>query len=167
MKSWQSIPEWSLLAPYAQQPHYADHFCVSVSAEVTIEQWAAAFFTSRAFRLERFLLNRFFPSKATDDTAYALGEGRSDVFSAWTVERRGPGQLLLKSGITRTWLAAAPHEAMTSSASGITALYLGSAVLGAYERSIAAWALRATLAPHRAYSQVLLHSGTKNLRWPW
>lgn len=47
MEPWQPIPEWSLLAPYAQQPHYADHFCVSVAAEVSIEQWTAAFFPSR------------------------------------------------------------------------------------------------------------------------
>lgn len=164
MEPWQPIPEWSLLAPYAQPPHYTDHFCISVSAEVTIEQWTAAFFSSRVFRLERFLLNRVFPCKATDDAALALGEGRSDAFSAWTVERRGQGQLLLKSGITRTWLAAAPHVATDGSANGTTELYLGSAVLGAQERSIASGVLRAALAPHRAYSRALLRSGQQNLR---
>ena len=103
---------------------------------------------------------------ATKSDERTLGEGRSDAFSAWTVDRRGPGQLLLKSGITRTWLAAAPQEVITGAANGTTALYLGSAVLGAYERSIGAWALRATLAPHRAHSRALLRSGMKNLRWP-
>lgn len=165
MEPWKLIPEWSLLAPYAQPPHYTDHFCISVSAEVTVEQWTAAFFSSRVFRLERFLLNRVFRDKATDDAARALSQGRSDAFSAWTVERRGQGQLLLKSGITRTWLAAAPRVATNGSADGTTELYLGSAVLGAFERSIAAWVLRTTLVPHRAYSRALLRSGKRKLSW--
>ena len=104
-----------LRAPAAQQPHYADHFCVSVSTEVAIEQWTAAFFASRAFRLERFLLNRFFPDKATDDAARALGVGHSDVFSAWTMERRSPGQLLLN-------FVGFVHEEVSGSPAGLTRL---------------------------------------------
>lgn len=179
MESEQPIPSWSLLAPYAQRPHYADCFCMVASGEVTIEQWAAAFFTSNAFRLERFVLNLAFADRATNATAQALAEGRAQAFSAWTVELRGAGQVLLKSGITRTWLAVAPGDSGGpggpggpdsagdhdfGATNGTTQLYLGSAVLGAHERSLGARLMRSTLGIHRAYSQALLRSAKRNLR---
>lgn len=146
------------------------------SGEVTIEQWAAAFFTSNAFRLERFVLNLAVADRATDATAQALAEGRAQAFSAWTVELRGAGQVLLKSGITRTWLAVAPGDSGGpggpgtggdhdfGATNGTTQLYLGSAVLGAHERSLGARLMRSTLGIHRAYSQALLRSAKRNLR---
>ncbi|MBM3388336.1 MAG: hypothetical protein FJY26_02345 [Betaproteobacteria bacterium] len=164
LEPWQQIPEWSSLARYAQRPHYADHFYASVPGEISIREWTEAFFCSDLFRSERFLLNRFVSEKATDVTAHALGAGASENFSAWRVEQRDQGQILLQFSMTRTWLAVQRCTAAGESNKLSTRLYLGSAVLGAFELTIAALLLRATLASHRAYSRALLRSGQKNLQ---
>jgi hypothetical protein len=117
----------------------------------------AAFYTTRIFKLERWLLARIrLPS--TDQEASLLAQGQLTRFAAWSVESREQNQAILAAGRTRSWLMAS--QAPTGP--GATTLYFGSAVVPR-RRGGLGWQFKALLGFHRLYSRVLLASAVRRL----
>jgi hypothetical protein len=149
------LPAGAVLDAYAGDGSYTDCFSLELARPVSHPQFVEAFYTSTVFRLERWLIASFLSLRATDDDARELASGSRDSFSAWTVERREPNQLLLAAGRTRSWL-------MVDGAG--TTLYFGSAVTP--RRSGGGgmgWRFKALLGFHKLYSRVLLAAAGRKL----
>jgi hypothetical protein len=157
-----AVPDGSLLRRYAGVAGYADAYVAELDRLVSFEDFVCAFYSTRLFALERFLLMLVGrPSSASQ--ARALARGESERFAAWTVEARGDAQLLLAddTGRTRSWLMCEPG------AGGGTRLYFGSAVVSRIdarrgERRMDP-AFRALLGFHRRYSRALLRAAVRAL----
>ncbi len=118
------------------QGAYSDCFNVNVNGTVSLEQFVAAFYTSRVFKLERLILKWAVARPSTDAQAQQLARGDTDTFAAWRVEQRRADQLLLAGfqGRTNSCLMVAPVGEGIGAEIGKTAgigtrLYFGSAVV--------------------------------------
>ncbi|MEL7537060.1 MAG: hypothetical protein AAFZ58_06330 [Pseudomonadota bacterium] len=162
------LPHGALLARYAPgedniAPAYTDAFSTSVPEHRVFADYVHAFYTTRLFRLERFILARAgIPS--SDEQLLALLQRRTITFAAWTVEARTHNQLLLRDvhGRTRSWLMLVPGESQTT-------LYFGSAVVARRPTSgpiRMSWLFRVMLPLHRLYSRALLASARSRLSRP-
>lgn len=142
--------------------HYGDCFSVSVDRAVTLGEFVFAFYTSPAFRVERWILRVVAGAASTDEQARALSEGRGESFAVWTVGARTVDQLLMcdRYGKTRSWFR------VVSLAAGGTVLQFGSAVAGR-SRGDGAWGMSRTfgvlLGFHRLYSRVLLAAARQRM----
>jgi gamma-glutamylcyclotransferase (GGCT)/AIG2-like uncharacterized protein YtfP len=145
-----------LLARYVGSDAYTDCYSLAIRASVSLARYAEAFYTSRVFGLERWILEWLAGKPSTDAEAKLLAEGRSTGFAAWTVEDRSADQLLLCDylGRTRSWLMTEPIE----EAGEATRLYFGSAVL-----KPGRFPFNALLGFHQAYSRILLSSAARRL----
>ena len=153
------IPESAYLQTYFTNNDFTDCYTCTVPIEANLEQFVAAFYTTWLFKLERFILKWAASRPSTDNQAMALAAGDADRFAAWSVEQRGPNQLLMCDfrETTRSWLMAQPgSQEMT----GHTRLFFGSAVVaqtnpnsGKHEMSTA---FRMLLGLHKTYSVALL-----------
>ncbi|HEX4848549.1 MAG TPA: hypothetical protein VFV30_10435, partial [Novosphingobium sp.] len=128
-----------------------------VPRAVSLTEFISAFYTSGAFRPERWLLGALLGKRADDSDVARLAAGQSERFSAWSVEARREDQILLcdYQGRTRSWLMVSPTE-------GDTRLHFGSAVVpakGRAERGV----FRALLWFHRWYSVHLLSGAVSRL----
>ena len=98
-------PPGSLLARLAQaRDAYADAYTLKLPRRVSLAEFVEAFYTTRLFKLERWLIARTGrPSADADVRALAQGEDRR--MAAWTVEAREGDELLMHedSGVTRSW----------------------------------------------------------------
>lgn len=156
-------PAAALLHRYGEDGGFADAYRAEVAGVVTLPALLQAFYGSRLFRLERWVLQHLAKRPSTDDDVRALAEGRTERFAAWTVEARRAHEILLAddSGRTRSWLMAAP------AASG-TALYFGSAIVPRVDRRSGAKRMGplfgALLGFHKAYSRALLRAAAHALR---
>jgi hypothetical protein len=156
------IPDGSLLAAYPPRGAYADCYATTVDSAVAMDRYVAAFYTTRLFKLERFVL-RLASRPSTDADAGQLARGAVDRFAAWTVEARSDDQLLLcdYTGRTRSWLMVEPLE------HGGTRLYFGSAVVARGrrdgERPALGFPFAALLGFHRLYSRALLAAARARL----
>ena len=122
------LPPGALLHSYARDGHFTDCWATDVAAPVSHPRYVEAFYTTWVFRLERWILRWAIARPSTDGEARALGAGTTDRFSAWSVEARAPGQLLMRDEFTRrtrSWLMVEPLGADG------TRLYFGSAVVRA------------------------------------
>ena len=140
------------------QDGHVDCYVADVPGSFSLSQLIAAFYTSRAFLPERWLLGAVLDKPADDADASRLAEGETERFSAWTVEARRSDEILLCDfqAKTRSWLMVAPVGAGTR-------LHFGSAVVPAKsgrDRIV----FKALLGFHRFYSRILLGSAVKNLR---
>jgi len=157
-----ALPDASLLRRYAGGGGYADAYAVEFPRLVSFEEFVAAFYSTRLFALERFLLMLFGRSSSTSELQ-ALARGERDRFAAWTVEARGEAQLLLAddTGRTRSWLMCEPLD-------GGTRLYFGSAVVPRIDSRSGERRMdtgfRALLGFHRRYSRALLRAAARALR---
>ncbi len=151
---------------YRQSGAYTDCYCLDLPGRVGQAEYIEAFYTTRVFKLERWLLARFVGKPSSDAEAQALACGLRETFAAWSVEAKADGQLLLCDfrGRTRSWLMCA---AMAGASAG-TRLYFGSAVVpvrdprnGALRLGIA---YRALLGFHKLYSRMLLWAAAQRLR---
>lgn len=159
-----SLPADALLARYAGTGNYVDCLTIAVPNAVTLSEWIAAFYSSPAFRPERWLLAHLLGKPSTAQDIADLAAGQSTRFAAWTVEQRTADQLLLCDfqQATRSWLMVEPLTASNS-----TRLYFGTAVVLSPRdgrrfgvRRALFWGL---LWFHKAYARLLLGSGANRL----
>ena len=142
---------------------YGDCFSVSVDRAVNLGEFVFAFYTSRVFRVERWLLRAFIGARSNDQDAQGLAQGTKASFAAWYVGDRNATQLLMCDRFerTRSWFRVVPVGG------GTTVLQFGSAVAAAHGGGAAArprgrgW--RLMLRFHVLYSQVLLHAAKTRL----
>jgi len=133
---------------------------------VSLAQYVTAFYTTRVFKLERWILKIAVSRPSTDAQAKQLATGSIDAFAAWQVEARSENQLLMSDfhRRTRSWLMAVP---MASAGGARTRLYFGSAVVQVKNpgtgRFTPGFGFRALLGFHRLYSKVLLHAAKSRL----
>jgi hypothetical protein len=155
------LPDVALLRSYADKGAYADCFATEIAADVAFATYVEAFYTSAAFRPERWVLALI--GKASNDAdARRLAHEDAKKFAAWSVEGRAADQLLLCDFLSRTrsWLMVAPSEG------GGTRLYFGSAVvpvgLGSGEARLG-FPFNAMVPFHQLYSRVLLSGARSRL----
>jgi hypothetical protein len=158
----EALPPHSLLADYAAAGAYTDCFALDVAGSVSVAQFIAAFYTSRLFKKERWILKWVVSKPSTDDQAKQLAAGKLDRFAAWTVERRTDTQFLAcdYQGRTRSWLMVTPNGDTTKLSFGtaVVAQPPAGSALGK-----APLLFRALVGPHRLYAQALLRSAVRQL----
>ncbi len=152
------VPDGTLLDRYRANDGYVDCFAADLRQSVPLPAFIGAFYTSRAFRPERWLIGAVLGMRAQDADAARLASGESAQFSAWTVEERRENEILMcdYQGKTRSWLMVQPVDSGTR-------LYFGSAVVPAKSRVDRA-AFHLLLRFHRIYSRVLLGSAIRCLQ---
>ena len=151
----RELPADALTRQDRERGAYTDCYSTDLPLQVSHAQYVEAFYTSWAFKLERFILKWLVAKPSTDDEARRLARGELDAFAAWTVERRERDQILLADfmGKTKSWLMVAPLE------EGRTRLYFGSVVNPIANRAgrpSIGRKFSAMLAFHKPYSRVLL-----------
>ena len=169
----RQLPEDSILKRYGNGDSreldncYTDCFTLTLSHAVTFDDYVRAFYTTPIFKLERVLLKIFAGYSSTDNDAAQLAAGKTDVFSAWTVEERTSNQILMSdaSGRTRSWLMIRYND--DESEKGVCLLF-GSAVLPIVnrtngERKLGVFLL-ILLKFHKIYSKILISSARRKLK---
>lgn len=158
-----ALPEGALLGRHVESGNYTDCYRVDLDeVQVGFADYVQAFYTTRLFKLERWILRWLVRRPSTDAQVAELARGQREDFAAWTVEARAPAQLLLCDlyGRTRSWLMLAP------TAEGST-LYFGSAVVARRDPRTGArsmgWTYRALLGFHKLYSRLLLSAAVNRL----
>ena len=121
------LPDDALLQKYRENGSYTDCYYMELPRSVSMAQYIAAFYTTSLFKVERHILAIVAGKHSSDAAAVALANGLASHFAAWSVEDQSSNQLLLCDflGRTRSWLMVA----QSSSPSGSTRLYFGSAVV--------------------------------------
>jgi hypothetical protein len=151
------LPGGALLERYRTEGGHVDCYIAEVPRAVDLGQLITAFYTSPAFRPERWLLGALLGKRADNGDVARLAAGETDRFSAWAVEARGDDQILLCDfqGRTRSWLMVQPIV-------GGTRLHFGSAVVP-QKRRADRLVFSALLGFHRWYSRALLKGAVKRL----
>ena len=150
------LPGASLHEPYARSGAYTDCFTTDVAGKVSLAQFVEAFYTSRVFKLERWILEWLVNKPSTDAEARELAAAGRDRFAAWTVEARTTDQLLMCDYLrhTRSWLMVTAR----SDEPGGTRLHFGSVVV-----PVRRFPYRVLIGFHRLYSRILLRSAMARL----
>ena len=120
----ETLPKNALLQRYAQDPlNYTDCYVKDVAGTIGLSDFMMAFYTTRLFRAERFVLKIAARKPSTDADARAVADGDAQAFAVWTVEDRTSDQALLcdMARLTRSWF-------MVKAIPDGTRLYFGSAV---------------------------------------
>jgi len=157
------VPPASLLGRLAAQRNaYADAYTLRLQRPVSLAEFVEAFYTTRLFKLERWLIARTGrPSTDADVRPVAQGEDRR--MAAWTVEAREGHELLMHedSGVTRSWFQVQASEG------GGTTLWFGSAFMPRKSspggKPQFSWLFHALLGFHRGYSRALLRAAARRL----
>ena len=161
------LPDESLLLNYQRNGAFADCYAADIARTVTHAQFVEAFYTTKVFAVEQFLLGLFLSKPSNDSQARQLALGSIDSFAAWKVEARAKNQILLTdfTGRTHSWLMVAPQE---RGAATMTRLCFGSAVRAVTDRKTGVksmgLAFHALLGFHKLYSRTLLSRATAKLR---
>jgi hypothetical protein len=155
-----ALPETALLRRYQDRGAYTDCFSYDVSGAVTLADYITAFYTSAAFRPERFILGMLLHIQSTDEDVGKLANATIERFAAWTVEARDRHQILLcdYQSRTRSWLMV---ESINGDRAGArTRLYFGTAVTQIDKtparRAFASFVFWALLWFHKIYSRILI-----------
>lgn len=162
----RTLPEQSLLMHYKVNGDYTDCFTVDVEGTISQQQFVTAFYTSRLFKVERFILRWLVNKPSSDRQAANMATGAVNAFAAWTVEGRMPEQLLLcdYQGRTRSWLMV---EALAESDRANTRLLFGTAVVSVTNartrRKYMPFLFRVLAGFHRLYAKALLRSALAKL----
>ena len=151
------LPGGTLLDDYRSGGGHVDCYSADVPGDVDLGQLITAFYTSQAFRPERWLLGALLGRRADDGDVARLAAGQTTRFSAWTVEARRDNEILLCDfqGRTRSWL-------MVRKVTGGTRLHFGSAVVP-QKRGTDRLLFRALLGFHRWYSRALLNGAVREI----
>ena len=145
-----------------------DCYSTGLPGHITQARFVEAFYTTRVFKLERFILAWAVNRHSTDAQAVQLAQGNANSFAAWSVEQRSEEQLLLCDlhRRTRSWLMAVRTDGDGNTAGG-TRLYFGSAVVPVAGSGTGAAGLgtpyRLLLGFHKVYSKVLLRAARARL----
>jgi len=160
------LPEHALLAAYHAKGDYTDCFTIDVVGAISQQQFVTAFYTSRLFKAERFILKWLVAKPSTHRQVEQLAAGSIDGFAAWTVEGRKSDQLLMcdYQGRTRSWLMV---ESVEGDVEPATRLFFGTGVVSATDRKTGRKSMplpfRLLLGFHRQYARALLRSAVNNL----
>ena len=102
----------ALLERYRIDGGHTDCYVAEVPRSVDLGQFITAFYTSRAFRPERWLIGVALGKKADDSDVARLACAQTTRFSAWSVEDRRGDEILLCDfqSRTRSWLKVLPIE---------------------------------------------------------
>lgn len=172
------VPEGSSLQAYVHRGAFADCYATTLSGTVTLPELVEAFYTTRLFKVERWLFAKALGLQATDEQARQLACGSRDRFSAWRVEHRSTTEILLDAGQTRSWLSVQPQphappaqpRALAHAQSpalplvqASTTLLFGSAVVPMRPGGRFGWAFHALLGFHQVYSRLLLASAARRV----
>lgn len=151
------LPPGALLDSYRVDGGHVDCYVAEVPRAVDLGQLITAFYTSRVFRPERWLLGLVLGKKANDSDVAELASGQTSCFSAWSVEARREDEILLCDfqSRTRSWLMVRPIA-------GGTRLHFGSAVVP-QKRGADRLVFSALLGFHRWYSRILLQGAVSKL----
>lgn len=151
------LPTGALLERYRTEGGHVDCYVAEVPRAVDLGAFITAFYTSHAFRPERWLLGALLGKMATDSDVAQLAAGQTTRFSAWSVEDRRGDEILLcdYQARTRSWLKVLPID-------GGTRLHFGSAVVP-QKRGADRLVFSALLGFHRWYSRALLRGAMKRL----
>lgn len=151
------LPGGALLERYRAEGGHVDCYVAEVPSDVDLGQLITAFYTSTAFRPERWLLGALLGKRADDGDVARLAAGETTHFSAWTVEARRADEILLCDfqSRTRSWLKVLPIA-------GGTRLHFGSAVVP-QKRGADRAVFRVLLGFHHWYSRALLKGALKRL----
>lgn len=104
---------------------FTDCYAKSVSVPVTLAEFIEAFYTTRLFKLERWLLAKVLSIPSSDEQALQLAQSKSKTLSAWQVELRSSQEVILAAWQTRSWLCVRQE----AGANPCTTLLFGSAVV--------------------------------------
>lgn len=162
-----AVPNGALLGKYVMPGNYTDCYTACVNRKVELPEFVAAFYATPLFAMERVILKWVVSKPSNEADIRALADGTGVEFAAWSVETRKADELLLRDfrGRTRSWLKCCPD---TAAGTGRTALFFGSAVVGAVDTGRGTGpsrvVFRALLPFHRLYSRGLLWSAIRNLR---
>jgi hypothetical protein len=161
------LPPSSLLIALRESGAFTDCYVTEINGAVAQAEFVEAFYTTRLFKLERFLLRWLALKPSTDTLAKELATGKRSDFAVWRVEQRSDDQLLLaeQSGRTKSWLMS--ELAASSQGLLITRLYFGSALVARTDRVTGekrfGLLFTALLGFHRAYSRALLRAAALRL----
>lgn len=149
-----ALPDGALLSSYARPGCYVDCLVADLPQRITLAQLITAFYTGPVFRMERWLIGALLGRKAGNPEVMQLVQGRTERFSAWTVEARADDQILLCDfrGATRSWLMVMPQGEGAR-------LHFGSAVL-----QTEGILFRLLLGFHKLYARALLAGALRQLR---
>ena len=153
-----------MLKPYADQGSYTDCFFTELPGQHSLEQFAINFYTSWLFKLERWILAKAIDKPSSDADAHSLMQEKSDIFSAWKVEARAPGQILMCDfrAKTRHWLLV---EQTVKDNTDQTRFYFGSAVVQSDSDSASQKLVFSSLLWfHKIYSVALLRCARQRLQ---
>lgn len=154
----RALPPGTLLERYRGEGAYVDCLECHLPHPVSLEQLIRAFYSSCVFRPERWAIGVLLGLRSTNADVALLAAGRTQRFSAWTVEARTGSQVMLcdYQGRTRSWLMVEPTEAGT-------ALRFGTAVLP-QAKWVDTLLFRALIGFHRCYARRLLASALACLK---
>ncbi len=162
----EPMPSIALLRRYQQSGFHTDCYSTEIPARVSLEQFVLAFYSTRLFKLERFILKWAVSRPSTDAELARLAAGDQSKFAAWSVEGRSENQLLLADfqGRTKSWLMT---KSIENESGEHTRLYFGSAVVPVLNKKTGGQTLgvvfKALLGFHKTYSVALLSAAAANL----
>lgn len=153
------LPDGALLREFSDRGEYTDCFVARADRDVTFPAFVEAFYTTRLFKLERYILDWLIARPSSDEEARQLSLNEIHAFAAWNEYSRRDDQLVMIDFRQRTcsWFMLVP------AASG-SQLYFGSAVMrdrGHASGKRIRWTYRAMLGLHRLYSRALLHAAAR------
>ncbi len=162
------VPEGSLLANYDVVPdaesecNYCDCYSTTIVGAISLEEFVYAFYTSRAFGIERRILAVALGIPSTHEDAKRLSMGKSNSFSAWTVENRLEHEMLLRfpKSSTGSWFMVRQN---VENAAKNTELLFGSVVFPKKNNAGFGLMFHSLSGFHRVYSSALLNSTKKRL----
>ena len=156
------LPQDALLQKYHLLNAFTDCYTTTIESSVDFNSYVSAFYSTKLFRMERFILKWVVNKPSSDQQLKNLVNDSSNEFAAWTVEARDEDQILMCDfqSRTRSWLKIEPL-------SDGTRLYFGSAVTsirkddrGNYKKD-KIFSLLSIF--HHWYSKALLKSAAKSL----
>ncbi len=160
------LPENALLQKYVKSGDYTDCFSVVIDKHVSQADFIEAFYNSRVFKLERFILTCLVFKPSSDRQAAQLAIGTIEKYAAWNLEARNENQLLMCDfkQATRSWLMT---EKIEPNESTQTRLFFGSALIARTnqqnnEKSIP-FLIKSMVPAHQFYSKCLLNSTAAKL----
>ena len=160
------MPSTALLRRYRKSGFHTDCYSTEIPARVSLEQFILAFYSTKLFKLERFILKWTVSRPSTDAELARLASGDKSEFAAWSVEDRAENQILLSDlqGRTRSWLMTA---SIATNSGDHTKLYFGSAVVPVLNKKTGeqrlGFAYKALLGFHKMYSVALLSAAAASL----
>ena len=156
----------TLLSKYSLDGMYADSYCTEIKGQISLSVFVFAFYTTRLFKVEQFILAHVAQRPSNDVQAKELADGAINKFAAWNVESRNDNELLMCDilGRTRSWFMV---NHLTTGDNKKTHLYFGSAVVPRKDpktgKTSLGFVFRILLGFHKIYSFLLLYFARKKV----